>query len=74
MASDEAPDPQDVADTIVGLIETPAGRRPLRTVVDRMGDGVRRINETAARVQRETLEGAGLRHLLEVGASPLEEQ
>ncbi len=74
VASDEAPDPQDVADTIVGLIETPAGRRPLRTVVDRMGDGVRRINETAARVQRETFEGAGLLHLLEVSASPLEEQ
>ncbi len=69
MASDEAPDPRDVADTIVGLVETPAGRRPLRTVVDQMGDGVRRINETAARVQRETLEGAGLPHLLEVSDS-----
>jgi len=28
------PNPQLVADAIVRLIDTPAGRRPLRTVVD----------------------------------------
>lgn len=31
--------PQDVADAIVGIIETPAGQRPFRTVVDKMGMG-----------------------------------
>ncbi len=67
-ASDQAGDPQVVADTISDLIETPAGQRPLRSVVDQMGDGVRQINEVGARVQREALEGAGIRHLLEIPA------
>jgi NAD(P)-dependent dehydrogenase (short-subunit alcohol dehydrogenase family) len=62
--SEDASDPQEVADAIVGLIETPAGRRPLRTVVDSMGDGIRQINETATRVQRDALKGAGLERLL----------
>ena len=31
--------PQDVADAITGLIDTPAGQRPVRTVVDKMGMG-----------------------------------
>ncbi len=66
VASDQAGNPQIVADAIVGLIETPAGRRPLRTVVDQMGDGVRQINEVGARVQREALEGAGIQHLLDI--------
>ena len=29
------PDPQEVADAVIGLINTPKGQRPLRTVVDR---------------------------------------
>lgn len=64
VASDQAGDPQVVADAISDLIETPAGQRPLRSVVDQMGDGVRQINEVGTRVQRETLEGAGIQHLL----------
>ena len=62
--SENASDPREVADAIVGLIETPAGRRPLRTVVDSMGDGIRQFNETATRVQRDALKGAGLERLL----------
>ena len=31
LKSDDAPDPQVVADAIAKLIETPAGKRPLRT-------------------------------------------
>ncbi len=64
VAGEQAGDPQVVADTISDLIEAPAGRRPLRSVVDQMGDGVRQINEVSARVQREALEGAGIPHLL----------
>ncbi len=64
VASDQAADPQVVADAISDLIEAPAGQRPLRSVVDEMGDGVRQINEVGARVQREALEGAGIQHLL----------
>lgn len=35
----EEQDPQNVADAILRLIEAPAGSRPFRTVVDRMGMG-----------------------------------
>ncbi len=66
VASDQAGDPQIVADAISDLIETPAGQRPLRSVVDQMGDGVRQINEVGTRVQREALEAAGIQHLLDI--------
>ncbi|MCA9735546.1 SDR family NAD(P)-dependent oxidoreductase [candidate division KSB1 bacterium] len=39
LAGNPAQNPQDVADAIVNLIETPAGTRPMRTVVDKMGMG-----------------------------------
>ncbi|MEM7103999.1 MAG: SDR family oxidoreductase [Bacteroidota bacterium] len=39
LASNPAQNPQLVADAIAGLITTPAGSRPLRTVVDKMGMG-----------------------------------
>ncbi|NQZ79206.1 MAG: SDR family oxidoreductase, partial [Ekhidna sp.] len=39
LANNPAQDPQNVADAIVHLIETPAGERPARTVVDKMGMG-----------------------------------
>jgi len=39
LAQNPDQNPQDVADAIVNLIETPAGQRPVRTVVDKMGMG-----------------------------------
>ena len=39
LASNPAQDPQNVADAISSLIATPAGQRPARTVVDKMGMG-----------------------------------
>ena len=39
LAQNPAQDPQNVADAITGLINTPAGQRPIRTVVDKMGMG-----------------------------------
>ncbi|MCF8373604.1 MAG: SDR family oxidoreductase [Bacteroidales bacterium] len=39
LASNPAQDPQNVADAIALLINTPAGERPVRTVVDSMGMG-----------------------------------
>jgi len=39
LASNPAQDPQNVADAIANLINTPAGQRPIRTVVDNMGMG-----------------------------------
>jgi len=39
LASNPAQNPQNVADAILKLVETPAGERPVRTVVDNMGMG-----------------------------------
>lgn len=39
LAANPAQDPQNVANAIADLIETPSGRRPFRTVVDNMGMG-----------------------------------
>jgi len=56
-----APNPQDVADAIVKLVETPAGQRPARVPVDAMkGPLVPRLNEAHAQAQRELLQGMGM--------------
>jgi len=39
LASNPSQDPQNVADAIAKVINTPAGERPMRTVVDNMGMG-----------------------------------
>ena len=39
LANNPVQDPQNVADAIADLISTPAGQRPMRTVVDNMGMG-----------------------------------
>ncbi len=52
LAANPAQNPQNVADAVVQVIETPAGQRPFRTVVDKMGmgDAIQPYNE-----QLETL-------------------
>ena len=52
--SDDARDPQEVADAISELIVTPTGQRPLRTVVG-IDFGVTELNEAAAPFQRGVL-------------------
>lgn len=71
LESEEAPDPQEVADAIVRLIETPAGERPLRTVVDPMtgGDAPRTINQTTDKIQRRFIGAFGMEELLTVRAA-----
>jgi hypothetical protein len=39
LAANPAQNPQDVADAIAEVIDTPAGQRSFRTVVDKMGMG-----------------------------------
>lgn len=39
LAANPAQNPQNVAEAVAQLIDTPAGQRPFRTVVDRMGMG-----------------------------------
>ena len=65
-----APDPQDVADAISDLIETPAGPRPLRTVVDPMtgGEGPTAINQMTDQIQEQMLSGMGMSDLIAVQA------
>jgi NAD(P)-dependent dehydrogenase (short-subunit alcohol dehydrogenase family) len=64
----DAPDPQEVADAVLTLIETPAGQRPLRTVVDPFmgGDAPKSLNATSDDIQRGLLTGFGLGNLLSV--------
>lgn len=59
------PDPQELADAVRDLIETPAGERPFRVVVDPMsgGEGPRAINQTTDQVQDQLLTGFGIGHL-----------
>jgi NAD(P)-dependent dehydrogenase (short-subunit alcohol dehydrogenase family) len=69
LAGEDAPDPRHVADAIAELVETPAGQRPLRTVVG-LDFGARSINEAAASYQRAALESWELGHLAAIAATP----
>ena len=67
LSGPNAPQPQQVADAIAGIIEMPAGTRPLRTVVDPMsGQGTTAINEVASNVMAGALQMMGMGDLLEV--------
>lgn len=60
----DAPRPRDVADAIVTLVESPAGKRPARLVVARHdGDATRALNDAHARVQQAIVQGLGLAFL-----------
>jgi NAD(P)-dependent dehydrogenase (short-subunit alcohol dehydrogenase family) len=71
LAKNPGQDPQDVAAAIVDLIGKPAGERPFRTVVDRMGmgDPVSGYNEALARVTAGIYGAFGIGHLLKVKES-----
>jgi NAD(P)-dependent dehydrogenase (short-subunit alcohol dehydrogenase family) len=62
----DAPQPQQVVDVIVNLIETPVGERPLRTTVGNFLEGVQVINQTTDQVQAQTFAALGLDALLKV--------
>jgi hypothetical protein len=53
-ASEQSTKPQDVADAIARLVETPAGKRPLRTVCG-PDYGTIAINQHTAPIQAEVL-------------------
>jgi NAD(P)-dependent dehydrogenase (short-subunit alcohol dehydrogenase family) len=57
---------QEVADAVLRLIETPAGHRPLRTLVGPMATSLQPINDAAEHIQREVLTTMGLGHFLAV--------
>jgi len=52
--------PQEIADMVLEIIETPAGQRQLRYRVGPGGPGVQRINALTDEVQAELLEALGI--------------
>ena len=66
LASNRQQDPQLVADAIAQLVETPAGQRPFRTVVDRLGMGepIAQYNDHLARVTQGIYTAFGTEHML----------
>ncbi|WP_339879236.1 SDR family oxidoreductase [uncultured Algoriphagus sp.] len=60
------PDPQDVADAVVNLINLPQGKRPLRTVVDpSTGKIVQAANEAVEVEYAKVLNAFGMKELLD---------
>lgn len=57
-------DPVDVAEAVAALIETPAGRRPLRTPVGPIAHRADALNAAAAELQRNVFAQMGLGDLL----------
>lgn len=68
MAKNPAQNPQDVADAIVNVIETPAGERPFRTIVDKMGmgDALKPYNEQLHQLTSNIYNAFGIGHMLEL--------
>lgn len=66
LTADSAPDPQQITDAVNLLIATPAGQRPLRTVVDPMagGQAPETINRTSDEVQANMFEQMGMQAML----------
>ncbi len=60
--SADAPNPHDIAETILALIDTPIGTRPSRIVVG-TSFGADSLNDATAPVQAATVQSLGLDHL-----------
>lgn len=58
-------DPQAVADEIVRIVGMPVGTRPMRSVVDFVGDGAAEVFEVSERVRIEFAKRLGMADLLE---------
>ena len=66
-SGENIPDPQDVADAVLQLLELPAGKRPLRTVVDSISpEATEEINEVTEKIQEKALKNMGFEALLPV--------
>ncbi len=64
-SGDNVPDPQDVADAVLKLVEMPAGTRPLRTVVDSISpEATQGINDVTEKIQKQVLKNMGFEALL----------
>lgn len=70
---EHAPDPQDVVDAMVKLIDTPLGERPLRTPVGRDAEPLIPLNAMSAAIQRRMLQYFELDPLLATTPAPGDE-
>lgn len=59
MSGPDAPNPQEIADGVLTLIETPKGKRPLRTAIGNEKAAAEAINQTSAQAQEQLLKGFG---------------
>ena len=68
LAGNPAQDPQNVADAIANLISTPAGQRPMRTVVDNMGMGthIEPYNSQLAQIHEGLYNAFGMGEMLKL--------
>ena len=64
------PDPQEVADAVARLVQTPAGQRPLSTLVGEDTEALEEINAVHQRIQDEIMNAAGYGDLISVGPQP----
>ncbi|MGO4325901.1 SDR family oxidoreductase [Cupriavidus sp. 2TAF22] len=65
----EDADPQAVADEIVRIVGLAAGTRPMRSVIDFVGDGAREVLEVSERVRISFAQRIGMGDLLEARIS-----
>lgn len=72
LAANPAQDPQLVADAVARVIETPAGQRPFRTIVDTMGMGgaIQPYNEQLEAVSSGIYAAFGIGHLRQLKTAP----
>lgn len=67
LSSPDAPQPQEVADAVLKLVQTPAGQRPARTIVDRYGgQASATVNQVCAQVTESIFGAFHLTPLLSV--------
>lgn len=71
LAANPQQNPQHVADAVVELIETPAGKRAFRTTVDQlgMGDAIAQYNDHLDQLTRGIYQNFGTAQMLEVKLS-----
>ncbi len=62
------PNPQDIADVVKNLVDTPKGEKPFRTTVDALGwdEGVKQINDLSENIQNGILSNFGIQDLATV--------
>lgn len=70
-SGDTAPDPQEVADAIAKLVATPAGQRPLRTLVGQDAQAATALNQVAEQAQEVLMEMVGLSDLMSMSSTEL---